>query len=145
MPYALRWLDDERSVLMVSADGNVTWDEYHKINEEALKIVAALPHRVDVIFHSKVGLPSGSPLPHFREEFLKWDAAHNLGMVVVVEANRMSSFIRASVEIAVRLLGFNLPNSGAFVATLDEAIACIKSDRAEKNSAPHETPPSNKN
>ena len=144
MPYTMSWLDHDQTILMVSADGSITWDEYHTINEEALDVVAARTDRVDLIFHSKVGLPAGSPLPHFREEFVKWDAAPNLGMIVVIDTNRMSSFIKASVDIATRLLGFNLPKSGAFVPTLAEAIACIKADRAEKNSAPQGLPPVNK-
>ena len=141
MPYALRWLDDEQTVLMITADGRVIWDEYHAINDEARRIIAALPHRVDLIIQSNVGLPTGSPLPHFREQFSKWDAAPNLGLVVVVDTNRIGAFIKASVDIAIRLLGFNLPDSGTFAATLDDAIAYIKADRAEKDGARERTAP----
>ena len=143
MPYALRWLDDEQSILLISADDRVTWDEYHAINEDALRKVAALPHRVDLILHSKAGLPDGSPLPHFRKVFPKWDAVPNRGLIVVIESSRMSSFIKASVEIAVRLLGFALTDSGTFAATLADAIAYIKADREEKDSVPEDMPPLN--
>src|SRR5690606_17152010 len=119
MPYTTSWLDDEQSILMIAADGLITWDQYHEINAQALAQASAMPHRVDLIFNSKVGLPPGNPLPHFREVFAKWRALSNLGMICAVEASRTKSFVKASTEITGRLMGDNLPGNGTFVATLD--------------------------
>jgi hypothetical protein len=126
---------------MISADGLITWGEYHAINDQALAQTSARPHRVDVIFNSKVGLPPGNPLPHFREVFAKWSALSNLGMVFAVEASRTRSFIKASTDITGRLMGDNLPGNGSFVATLDEAIAQIKADRENKDAAQKQLTP----
>lgn len=135
MPYTVSWIDSEQTILMISADGKITWDEYHAINEQALAQISALPHRVDIIFNSKVGLPPGNPLPHFREVFTKWKATSNLGMILAVESSRMRSFIRASADITGRLMGFSMPDNAAFAATLDEAIVIIEADRAKKADA----------
>lgn len=140
MPYALNWLDDGQTMLVISADGQITWAEYHAINEEALRRIAVSPHRVDLIFNSKPGLPPGSPLPHFRAMIAKWVATPNLGVIVGIEASRMSSYIRASVEIAGQLMGYSMPERGTFVATLNEAVAYIKARRADSADAPQEAP-----
>ena len=141
MPYATSWIDDEQTILMISADDLITWDEYHAINDQALAEASAMPHRVDVIFNSKVGLPPGNPLPHFRDVFAKWKELSNLGMIFAVEASRTRSFIKASTDIAGRLMGDSLPGNGTFVATLDEAVAQIKADRAEKDAPKEQTTP----
>lgn len=141
MPYTTSWIDDEQTILMISADGLITWEAYHAINDQALAEVSAMPHRVDVIFNSKVGLPPGNPLPHFRDVFAKWRAISNLGMIFAVEASRTKGFIKASTDITGRLMGDNLPGNGTFVATLEEAIAQIKADRAEKDAPREQTTP----
>src|SRR5687767_13769453 len=117
MPYAMSWLDDEQSILLISAEGRITWDEYHVVNDQAQARISSLPHRVDTIFTTKVGVPPGNPLPHFREVFAKWGAMENLGMIMAVETDRTRSFIKVAVEIASRLMGFSMPINAAFVTS----------------------------
>ena len=141
MPYAISWLDDEQSMLMISADGNITWAEYHAINDQAMAQISALPHRVDLVFNSKVGLPPGNPLPHFRDAFNKWKAVPNLSMILAVESSRTRSFIKASADIAGRLMGFSMTGNAAFVATLDEAVKQIEADRKKAGAVKEKTTP----
>lgn len=140
MPYAVSWLNDQQDIMIISADGRITWDEYHAINDDALKQIAAMPHRVDLIFNSKVGLPPGNPLPHFRQVFVKWKGVPNLAMILAVEASRTSSFIRASADIAGRLMGFSMPENAAFAPTLNEAIDIINANREKTNGAKQQVP-----
>lgn len=135
MPYEVSWLNEEKDMLMISADGRITWDEYHATNDHALALISEQPHRVDLIFNSKVGLPPGNPLPHFRQAFDKWKAIPNLVMILAVESSRTRSFIKASAEIAGRLLGVTMPENAAFAATLDEAVAIIRKNREQKAGA----------
>lgn len=141
MPYITSWIDNEQTILMISADGRITWEEYHAINDRALAQTSALPHRVDVIFNSKVGVPPGNPLPHFREVFKKWSETPNLGMIFAVEASRTREFIKATTDITGRLMGVSLPGNGKFVATVEEAVAQINADRAEKDAPKEQVTP----
>jgi hypothetical protein len=134
MPYTLSWLDNEQSIMLISADGRITWDEYHAINEQAMEVITSSPHRIDTIFTTKVGVPPGNPLPHFREVFQKWGELTNPGMIMAVETNQMRSFIKAAADIASRLMGLT-PVNAAFVASIDEALTRIKADREEKDGA----------
>lgn len=141
MPYATSWLDAEQSIMLVSADGRITWDEYHQINKEAQALIASLPYRVDTIFVSKVGVPPGNPLPHFREVFQSWGTLPNLGLIMAVETDRTRSFIKAAVEIAGRLMGYTMPVNTAFVSSIDEALGRIKADREQKDGAKEQVAP----
>lgn len=141
MPYATSWLDDEQSILLISAEGRITWDEYHVINKQAQTMIAALPYRVDTIFISKVGVPPGNPLPHFREVFQKWGEMQNLGLILAVESDRTRSFIKVAAEIAGKLMGMTMPVNAAFVPSIDEALTRIKADREEKDSTKEQIAP----
>ena len=141
MPYDISWLDDQESIMLISAEGRITWDEYHTVNDQAQALIKTLPYRVDTIFVSKVGVPPGNPLPHFREVFQSWGALPNLGLIMAVETDRTRSFIKAAVEIAGRLMGYTMPVNTAFVSSIDEALGRIKADREQKDGAKEQVAP----
>ena len=130
MPYKLTWYDTKKTILHVLSEGKVTWDEYHERYAEALKIVKAEKHRIDVIMVANGGLPADNPVPHQRALIAQWNGVENLGLVMMVSTNRIKTFVRTTADIASRMESSSLIDRIIFVETLAEALAAIDADRA---------------
>jgi hypothetical protein len=133
MPYYVNWYDDEHSILRITADGVVTWDEYHAVYDEARLLVTASPRRVDVIADPENRMPPGNPLPHFGQLISKWSGVKNFGNLYVVRNSRLNGFIQSAAGIAGMMTRTPIAERVVFVATLGEALNQIRDDRGENN------------
>jgi hypothetical protein len=97
--------------------------------------------RIDLIIESKVGVPAGNPLPHFRKVIERWNGVSNLHLIVVVNSSRMNGFVKAAAEIASKLLRMSMPNYVKTVETIDQALALIAEDRRVKSGAAEKARP----
>lgn len=131
MPYHLNWYDDAQTILHVTADGSVTWDEYHAVYDEALERVKASPHRVDVIADTENRMPPGNPLPHFSRLISSWNGVRTFGNLYVVRNSRLNGFVQSAAGIAGKLSRVPIAERVLFVTTLDEALNKIRDSRAE--------------
>ncbi len=50
MPVEIRWVDDEKHVLLLAFNGDWTWEELYKIIQAAIQAYESVPHQVDVIY-----------------------------------------------------------------------------------------------
>ena len=140
MPYMLNWYDDAQTILHVTADGSVTWDEYHAVYDRALERVKASPHRVDVIADPENRMPPGNPLPHFSTLISKWGTVRTFGNLYEVRNSRLNGFIQSAAGIAGMLTRTPVTDRVLFVTTLDEALTKIADDRDEKTDVRQENP-----
>lgn len=131
MPYTVEWYDEARTILLVSAIAPITWEEFHAVNDRTLEETKHCAGRVDVIIESRVGVPPGNPLPHFRIGLAKWKEAENIKMIAAVSASRMRGFIQASADIAGKLMGVAIAERVKTVETVEQAAAVIMKDRAK--------------
>lgn len=129
MPYKLNWYDSEHSILHVTAEGTVTWVEYHAVYDEALELIRASSHRVDVISDPGNRMPPGNPLPHFSKLISQWSAVSTFGNLYVVRNSRLNGFIQGAAGIAGRMTNTPITERVLFVATLDEALNRIEANR----------------
>jgi hypothetical protein len=126
MPYMLNWFDEAQTILHVTADGTVTWDEYHTVYDKARELVQASSHRVDVIADSENRMPPGNPLPHFSQLIKKWDSVRNFGNLYVVRKGRLNGFIQSAAGIAGKMTRTPVADRVLFIPTLDEALQMIR-------------------
>ena len=131
MPYHLNWYDDAKTILHITADGNVTWAEYHAVYNDALTLVKASAHRVDVIADPENRMPPGNPLPHFSQIISKWNGVRNFGNLYVVRNSRLNGFIQSAAGIAGTLTKTPIAERVYFVTTMDGALSKIRVSRAE--------------
>ncbi|MCA0452360.1 MAG: hypothetical protein LCI00_00070 [Chloroflexi bacterium] len=131
MPYQPEWYDTDKSIICVDINGHVTWDEWYEMNNRVINMMATVPHRVDVIYHDKVGMPKGNPMPHLRATSAKLIAQGNLGIIVSVSVRHISGIVKAMVDIMMRAYRMDSRYNGGFVDTIEEAINVIKASRAK--------------
>lgn len=136
MPYMLNWFDEAQTILHVTAEGTVTWDEYHAVYDKARELVQASSHRVDVIADSENRMPPGNPLPHFSQLIKKWDSVRNFGNLYVVRKGRLNGFIQSAAGIAGKMTRTPVADRVLFIPTLDEALQKIRDDRGENSEVP---------
>ena len=84
MAMDITWGDTEKTLLNVRIHGDVSWDQYHDMCDEAAALLASVPHRVDMIFMAEVDVPSGNPLPHFKRATVRLQESGNLGYCISV-------------------------------------------------------------
>ena len=140
MPYRLNWYDDEHSILHITADGTVTWDEYHAVYDEARLLVMASPHFVDLIADPENRMPPGNPLPHFSQLIAKWTGVANFGNLYVVRNSRLNGFIQGAAGIAGKMTRTPITERVLFVTTLDEALNRIRDHRGENTGVTESNP-----
>lgn len=132
MPYRPEWYDTNKSIIQVDINGHVTWDEWYEMHNQVVEMMANVPHRVDVIYNDKVGMPKGNPMPHMRSTSAKLVAQGNLGLVVSVSARHISGIVKAMVDIMMRAYRMDVSHNGGFVDTLEQALGVIQESRAKE-------------
>lgn len=132
MPYQLNWYDAEQTVLHLTAEGNVTWEQFHAIYGEVLTTVRTTPYRVDVVINSAKQMPPGNPLPHYSELMSNWTGAEQPGLFVMVRNDQMNSFIQGMVSIASKITRVEIGERLRFVGSIEEGLEKIYADRGER-------------
>ena len=135
MPHTINWHDAAQTTIHFTAVGNVTWDEYIAVYDNALELIKASDHTVDVIADpgptstSGNSLPPGNPLAHFSRIITAYNAVETFGNLYVIREGRLNSFVQSAAGIAGRMMGVPLAGRVQFVNSFDEAIARIRADR----------------
>jgi hypothetical protein len=129
MPFTLSWYDQGQGILQIQMDDVVTWDEYHNVISQVVEQAASVPYRVDVILAGTQDMPQGNPLVHFRSVMQKIQKQSNIGMMVVCTNIQRSGFMQIIGELAARAAGFDLKQKERMVATFDEALQVIATER----------------
>lgn len=140
MSLEVKWYDDAHTILVATLAKDTTWDEYHSAVDQIISEAKQANHRVDVIFHDEVGMPIGNPMPHLKQGIAKMGKEPNIGYYVIAGSRGSSGFVRAMIEIVLKVAMKSAPagqGNGAFARTLNDAIALIERDRAkQKATAP---------
>jgi hypothetical protein len=131
MPYDFNWQDDEHSIIRFDIHGEVTWPLWYEAVDKAVEELGNTSHRVDLIFNDSVGMPKGNALPHLKVTTAKLVSHPNMGLIVSVSSQSLSTFTRMMINIMSRVYGIDNSHNGGFVDSVDKALAIIAADRAK--------------
>ncbi len=117
------WLDKRQSVLLITVQDQLSWQDYRQEVQRARRIIAQQQHRVDTIVlidtHKNV-LPQGEANRHFGETFN--NRPQNAGVVVIVNAPML---LKATVQLFL-MAGKHYANQPVhFADTVEEAQRTI--------------------
>ena len=129
MAMDITWGDDAKTLLNVRIHSNVSWDQYHDMCNEAVKLLKSVPHRVDMIFVAEVDVPSGNPLPHFKRASVQLQSAENLGYCISVVPMNIP-LARVFMSLIYRAYGISSKFQNVY--SLEEAQQMIADSRAEQ-------------
>jgi hypothetical protein len=135
MPFDLHWQDEAQTILRVDTHGEVTWGAWHALVDQLTAELAKAPHRIDLIFNDGSRMPPGNPMPHFKTTIQKFAQYLNLKLVVTVSNRSISNFVKALLNIVLRVSGIKWFATSEFVTTLDEALELIAQDRMKQEIA----------
>ncbi|HEX2620195.1 MAG TPA: hypothetical protein VHL11_08615 [Phototrophicaceae bacterium] len=133
MPYTFYWQDERHTIGRLDIQGQITWEQYYAAVNQIIDELAAVSHRVDLIYYNEAGMPSGNPIPHLRATSLKLFASPNLGLICTVITGKTAPITRLMVDSMLHTYRIEKKHHGGFVDTLDEAIALIARDRGGVN------------
>jgi hypothetical protein len=134
MSLEVKWYDAAHTILIATIAKDTTWEEYHKSVDYIISEAHQANRRVDVIFHDEVGMPVGNPMPHLKQGISKMGKEPNIGYYVIAGSRGSSGFVRAMIEIVLKVAMKGAPagqGNGAFARTLKDGIAIIERDRAK--------------
>ena len=126
MPIAVSWDNPEKTILRYDYQGRWTWDEYFKINEEGVSLIASVAHRVDTISNMKPGMMpvSGSGMSSAKAALRKLPS--NAGIIVVV-TNSLANALLKAIKQYDRDLGAKFRGA----TSIDEARTIIEREVRE--------------
>lgn len=130
MPYDMNWHDDEKSIIRIDITGDVEWAGFHDVINQTADALKQAPRRVDIIFHDRVGMPPGNPLPHLKTSVSKLADNPKTGLIYVVSPDQISRPVQMLISIVMRVYGIDTSHVGGFVHTMEQAIDGIMRDRA---------------
>ncbi len=131
MPYDFHWQDDDHTIIRIDIYGEVTWPLWYAAVDQVAQAVSQSSRRVDLIFNDSVGMPKGNALPHLKATNAKLTQHANMGLIVSVSAQHLTTFTRMMINILSRVYGVDNSHNGGFVDSLDKALAIIAADRAK--------------
>ncbi|MBC7870981.1 MAG: hypothetical protein H7Y09_09100 [Chitinophagaceae bacterium] len=130
MPTYLMWDDEAHTILTQKYDGVCTLDEFHQIVDDSSKMLATVPHEVDLIIDmTTMSISAGRLLSAVTHVEGKVPPNQRLLLVVCAPA-----FIRAIVRVATKIAPKATRNLH-FLDTLDQAHDIIGRFR-QANAAP---------
>ena len=132
MPYIFNWHDSEHTIIRVEMVGQVSWEAFSIITEHVDDELAKAPHRIDLIFDDKVGMPKGNPMPHLKATNARLTAHNNLGLIITISSRTIYGFTKIMVDIMSRAYKIDNTHSGGFVTTMEEALAIIEKSRTKE-------------
>ena len=135
MPYTVDWDEYDPGLLWLHFSGNLTWQEYGAAFTEFAAQVRATPGRVDGILFAETPVPTGNPLPSFRQALKLLAELDNLGLFVSVNPD-LGRMARAMVETLTRLDIPHMAGRTPFVNTEAHARRLIVADRTKYASGP---------
>lgn len=139
MPYAVHWDEADANLLWLHFTGDLTWKEYGGAFTELAACVRERPGRVDAILFAETAVPSGNPIPYFRQALQLLAELDNLGLFVSVNPS-MGRFARVMVETLARLDVPGMAGRVPFVTTTDDAYRLIAANRAKNRTEPPASP-----
>jgi hypothetical protein len=121
MGIEVTWDNDSNTILRYIYSGRWTWGDLDRVREQAAKLEASVPHRVDVIVDVQNSslLPSGT-ISRARQVATSAPTTHpNEGITVIVGAG---AFVRSIYDVMLKVYPEMIRRRGIFFAqTLPEA------------------------
>jgi hypothetical protein len=118
MGIQVTWDDADETILLVTSEGEWTWDDHRASVDEAFDLIRSRAYPIGVIInrdHDSQVPDGGNPMAYYRR-LLKMIPA-NAALFVLVSAN---PFARSVASIVVRL-SRDAGDQVVFVSSLDEA------------------------
>jgi len=126
MPIRLEWDKLEKTTLLEIVDGEWSLPDVYAMLDEADRMIASVPHRVDIIADmSSSHFSSGNLLTAFGRA--QRTQPPNTGMIIVVKANR---YLKAMSDVAAKMWPHSTDNF-RFVDSMETAYAILQNDRAQ--------------
>ncbi len=118
------WHDDSRRVVVCEFAEDWNWNDFHAAFREAHRLIAGVPHPVDLLMIHHIDQPPGNPMVHFGKA-----AEHqppNTGKVVIVNP-RINPGVRNFMIVMRRILDRVYParSEVLLVETLTEAYRLL--------------------
>jgi hypothetical protein len=125
------WDNAEQTIIRTIFDEEYGWEDFYAAVREMHRMVASVPHTVDLILVQHRKLPPGNPLAHFQTAFKQQPP--NTGRVIVINAAQsqaVRSFMKALASIMDRLY----PQKGSvlFADSLEDARRILADIRDPK-------------
>lgn len=142
MSLAVKWYDDEHTIVVATIATDTTWEEYHQSVDWIVTEAAKVAHRIDIIFYDNVGMPRGNPMPHLSRGSGRIVSQSNIYLTIIAGSRGSSGFVRMMLEALAKTFmrmpgnGNNRNNGRAlmFMRSLDDALAYIQKDRVRSSS-----------
>lgn len=138
MPIQVRWSEVHNGVLMLTFDGNWTWDDYYRMGERARDLISIRTTPVHVLYDLRTSTAHvKSPVMHLRHFAAHLPPNARLGLHVYVGA---TTFWKACITAFSRVYPTLAPDivyvsdeEDAFVAIarMDEQLELLLDDTAE--------------
>ncbi len=133
MPYIFHWHDPAHSIIRIEITGEVMWEQWHSVLDDVVREISQHPDtRFDIILDDHVGMPDGNPIANLIATADRLATLANLELMVTVSPHNTSKFVKTIIETIGRAYRIRRDYYGGFVSTLDEALAIIAQDRANR-------------
>jgi hypothetical protein len=120
----VEWGDAEKSIILITISAPITWEMFDEGTDEALRLAATVPHRVDMISNpGATQMPPGTPIPHLKRAFENFPP--NVGILASIITNlfaRTMSSVAGQAYLGPRF---------KIVSSIDHAYQVIHKQRAE--------------
>ncbi len=128
MTINVSWDDTVNTIIRVDYHDTWEWSDYDQAMDQANKMAAGTPLRVDLIINTLDGsiAPKGNSLWHIRRAMRLSPA--NLGFTVTVGV-RQNSFFKSTIMSTVFRLFPKAAEHAAFASSLEEARTLISAQR----------------
>ncbi len=124
MTITVEWDDAEQTILRNDYSGSWTWEEYIEAGRQNNALIAAMPHRVDIIANMREGtMPRGGSAIAISTRVIR-SAPPNRGIIVVV----INPLLKALVSV-FKKLDNNLGSITFAADSMDEARRVVARER----------------
>jgi hypothetical protein len=130
MNHTCEWLDESKTILLITALPNGSWEAAYQAVEDQMKHIASVKHNVYTIYdltHASK-LPQGVALPNLQRLMTKRQPNQALTIYVGV-----GYLVQKFMEMARSMFGLNsIFNSYRFVSSVDEALQVVNEHQHER-------------
>jgi hypothetical protein len=117
--------------VLTNFDEEYGWEDFYAAVREMHRMVASVPHTVDLILVQHKKLPPGNPLSHFQTAFRQ--QPKNTGRIVIInsaQSSALRSFMKALASIMDRL--YPQEESAIFADSVEDARRILADIRHPK-------------
>jgi hypothetical protein len=120
MPNTVEWLNEQRTILLVTYQKESSWDDFHHTHNVMGGLISSAPAPVFIIYHI-LDFPSGSSMSHI-DQVMQVRPDRIAGSTVVLASNNATNArVRTYFEMAWKLHPKRAIRG--FSKTMEEAIA----------------------